>query len=103
MKSYKDIVKTQSETKCHALESENAQQKQLIAEYSPKAGYYDLVLQTSDAVSTSQIAKDYGKSAQWLNALLHEYGNSVQSGRRMVAVSKICRTGLHTFQDSHLY
>lgn len=53
-----------------ALEIENAQQKQIIAEYSPKASYYDVVLQTADALSVSQIAKDYGKSAKWLNEKL---------------------------------
>ena len=49
-----------------ALETENAQQKQLLAEVSPKASYYDVVLQTSDVMSATQIAKDYGKSAVWL-------------------------------------
>jgi len=57
-----------------ALESENAQQKQLLAEFSPKASYYDLVLQTPDLMSATQIAKDFGKSARWLNKLLHEKG-----------------------------
>lgn len=31
------------------LKSENAQQKQMLVEYSPKASYYDVVLQTKDA------------------------------------------------------
>lgn len=54
------------------LINENAQQKQIIAEFSPKASYYDVVLQTKDVISAGKIAKDYGKSAQWLNKLLHE-------------------------------
>ena len=37
--------------KLQVLETENAQQKQLIAEYSPKVSYYDVVLQTKDALS----------------------------------------------------
>lgn len=32
-----------AEQKLHTLETENAQQKQLLAEYSPKASYYDVV------------------------------------------------------------
>lgn len=90
------------QTKCHALESENAQQKQLIAEYSPKAGYYDLVLQTTDAVSTSQIAKDYGKSAQWLNTLLHEYGIQYNQGGVWLLYQKYAEQG-YTRSRTHIY
>ena len=63
-----------------ALETENAQQKQLLAEVSPKASYYDVVLQTSDVMSATQIAKDYGKSAVWLNKILHEKGIQFKQG-----------------------
>ena len=40
-----------------------AVQSQQIAELQPKATYYDLVLNCKDLISTSAIAKDYGKSA----------------------------------------
>lgn len=63
-----------------ALEDENAQQKQLLAEFSPKASYYDVVLQTKDVISIGKIAKDYGKSAQWLNQFLHEKGVQFKQG-----------------------
>lgn len=63
-----------------ALEDENAQQKQLLAEFSPKASYYDVVLQTKDVISVGKIAKDYGKSAQWLNQLLHDKGVQYKQG-----------------------
>lgn len=53
-----------------SLEVTNAVQQQQIAELNPKATYYDLVLQCSDLVSTTVIAKDYGKSAKWLNGIL---------------------------------
>ena len=65
-----------ADEKIQCLETENLQQKQMLAEFSPKASYYDVVLQTPDVVSATQIAKDYGKSAIWLNNLLHE--NKVQ-------------------------
>lgn len=86
----------------HFLKSENAQQKQLIAEYTPKASYYDLVLQTTDAVSTSQIAKDYGKSAQWLNALLHEYGIQYNQGGVWLLYQKYAEQG-YTRSRTHIY
>lgn len=65
-----------ADEKIQCLEIENLQQKQMLAEFSPKASYYDVVLQTPDVVSATQIAKDYGKSAIWLNNILHE--NKVQ-------------------------
>lgn len=49
-------------------------QKQQIAELQPKASYYDVVLNCKDLMSITEIAKDYGKSAKWLNNYLHEKG-----------------------------
>jgi len=48
-------------------------QNQRITEMTAKSSYFDLVLSTTDAVSATAIAKDFGKSAQWLNDLLHDY------------------------------
>lgn len=56
------------------LFTENSQQKQIIAELQPKASYYDKVLSSPDPIPTSVISKDYGKSATWLNKLLHTFG-----------------------------
>lgn len=47
-------------------------QEQQISELSPKASYYDLVLQCTDAISISVIAKDYGMTAKKMNTLLHQ-------------------------------
>lgn len=84
------------------LEDENAQQKQLLAEYSPKASYYDVVLQTPDAISTSQIAKDYGKSAKWLNNLLHEFGVQYNQGGIWLLYQKYAEQG-YTRSKTHTY
>ncbi|WAW14098.1 phage antirepressor KilAC domain-containing protein [Peptostreptococcus equinus] len=51
-----------------------AVQNQQILEMKPKASYYDVVLNCKDLLSMRAIAKDYGKSAQWMNNLLHELG-----------------------------
>ena len=57
-----------------ALEIENKVQSQQIAELQPKATYYDLILQSRDLLSMTEIAKDYGKSAKGMNKLLNELG-----------------------------
>lgn len=84
------------------LKLENAQQKQMLAEYSPKASYYDLVLQTKDALSTSQIAKDYGKSAKWLNAMLHDLGVQYNQGGIWLLYQKYAEQG-YTRSKTHIY
>lgn len=85
-----------------ALKAENAQQKQIIAEYSPKASYYDVVLQTSDALSASQIAKDYGKSAKWLNETLHDLGVQYKQGSTWLLYQKYAEQGF-TRSKTHTY
>ena len=59
---------------------ELTQVKQIVNELQPKATYYDLVLQNKSTLSVTKIAKDYGKSAKWLNAKLHEYGIQYKQG-----------------------
>lgn len=56
------------------LQLENAQNKQIIGELKPKATYYDLVLQSTDLMPITLIAKDYGMGAQTLNRKLNELG-----------------------------
>lgn len=48
----------------------------LIAEYEPKVTYYDQILASTDTITVTQIAKDYGMTAQELNKLLPE--NKIQ-------------------------
>jgi prophage antirepressor-like protein len=62
-------------TLLQTLQSEQNKNKELSAEIEvmkPKASYYDLVLNCKDLVPISVIAKDYGKSAIWLNRYLRE-------------------------------
>lgn len=55
-----------------ALANENARKSQQIAEMTPKATYYDIVLNCKDLVTITTIAKDYGMSARKLNKILGE-------------------------------
>ena len=41
---------------------------------TPKASYYDIVINSPDLIPITIIAKDYGKSGTWLNRKLNEKG-----------------------------
>ncbi len=56
------------------LESVVATQQLQLEEAKPKVTYYDLVLQSKDCISVNKIAKDYGRSAIWLNQYLSQKG-----------------------------
>lgn len=68
-------------------------QSQQIAELQPKASYYDVVLNCKDLLSVSEIAKDYGKSAKWLNAKLHELGVQFKQGGIWLLYQKYAEKG----------
>lgn len=63
------------------LETTVQAQSQTIAEMKPKASYYDVVLNCKDLLSVTQIAKDYGKSAVWLNDFLHKKHIQFKQGK----------------------
>lgn len=88
------------ETKCLELETTVAVQEQQIQELKPKASYYDLVLNCPDLLSTSVIAKDYGKSAKWLNAYLHEHGIQFKQGGIWLLYQKYAEQG-YTSTKTH--
>lgn len=74
---------TQVRKQNKVLEGTVAVQNQQIAEMKPKVSYYDVVLNCKDLISTSAIAKDYGKSAIWMNRYLNKKAsnlNKVASG-----------------------
>ena len=54
------------------LETENAQQKQIIGELKPRADYTDRILSNKGLVTITQIAKDYGMSGRKMNKLLED-------------------------------
>lgn len=58
------------------LQLENTQQKLIINEMKPKVDYYDVILQSKELVTITQIAKDYGMSGKELNKILNE--NKIQ-------------------------
>lgn len=82
------------------LESTCAVQIQQIAELQPKASYYDLILNCKDLMSVTKIAKDYGKSAIWLNDKLHELGVQFKQGDIWLLYQKYANKG-YTSTKTH--
>lgn len=86
-----------------ALQEENAVHKQQLVEMKPKASYYDTVLNCRDVVAVTVIAKDYGKSAQWLNEYLHDKGVQYKQGDKIwILYQKYAEMGL-TSTKTHAY
>ncbi len=72
LEALKELVKVVEEKE--KLKVENINQKKLIDEYEPKVSYYDMVLQSPNLLTITQIAKDYGLSGIVLNKKLNELG-----------------------------
>lgn len=82
------------------------QQEQQIKELQPKTTYYDLVLQTNDLLTITQIAKDYGKSGIWLNKKLKDLGVQYRQMGTWLICSKYADKGytkstIHIFKDNN--
>ena len=77
-----------------------AVQNQQILEMKPKVSYYDVVLNCKDLISTSAIAKDYGKSAIWMNRYLHEKGVQFKQGDIWLLYQKYAQKG-YTSTKTH--
>ncbi|WP_236932688.1 BRO family protein [Geosporobacter ferrireducens] len=63
-----------------AEREENTVLREHIEALAPKARYYDLILQSKNAVQVSVIAKDYGMTAVSFNRLLHDLGIQFKLG-----------------------
>ena len=88
-----------------ALETQATEQAKQIEEMQPKVTYYDLVLNSKDLVSVNTIAKDYGKSAIWLNKWLHDHKIQYRQGKVWILYQKYAKKGYaksrtRTFPDT---
>ena len=59
----------------------------------PKVDYHDMVLNSDELVSATIIAKDYGKSAVWLNKKLHDLGIIYKKSGQWVLYDKYAEEG----------
>ena len=87
------------------LEAKNAIQLDIIHEMEPKVSYYDIILQTKNAVPITLIAKDYGMSATRLNRILHSLDIQYRVGGTWMLYQKYAAEGYtvtHTYiVDQH--
>lgn len=75
------------------LLNENTEQAEKIKNMLPKASYYDYVLSAEGLMPISTIAKDYGKSAVWMNRWLHEQGVQYKQGQVWLLYQKYADMG----------
>ena len=64
-----------------------------IAEMKPKVSYYDVILNCKELVSVTQISKDYGKSAKWLNEFLSSHKIQYKQGDQWFLYQKYAAKG----------
>lgn len=86
------------------LAAENERQAQVIAEFEPIRQYVDTILESPDALATSQIAADYGMSAQQLNKILRDEGVQHKVSGQWLLYKKHMNKGYtksKTFQFTH--
>ena len=85
------------------LQNTVAIQTQQIAEMQPKVSYYDIVLNCKDLMAITEIAKDYGWSAQAMNDYLHEKGVQYKLSDGMwILYKKYAQYG-YTSSKTHKY
>ncbi|WP_306305594.1 phage antirepressor KilAC domain-containing protein [Lactococcus fujiensis] len=72
---------------------------QQVAESRPKADYYDRILKSKSLVTISQIADDYGMTAQALNKKLFELQIQHKVGGQWLLYAKHKNHG-YTFSDT---
>lgn len=81
------------EERIRLLEAVNTEQAKAISEMSPKATYYNIILQSPSTITVTQIAQDYGMSAKAFNKLLHSLGIQRKVGRQWVLYSEYISNG----------
>lgn len=92
----------EKDNKICMLETSIAVKDQQISELKPKASYYDVVLNCPDLLSTTKIAKDYGKSAVWLNSYLHDKKIQYKQGGVRLLYQNYAQCG-YTSTKTHNY
>lgn len=83
-----------------ALLKTNEQQERVITEMKPKAEYAEKILQSKETLATSQIAEDYGMTAQAMNKCLERLGIQYKRRTQWLLYAKYKGKG---YTDSYTY
>lgn len=92
----------EEEQRRQLLEGEVLELTDKVEEYEPKARYVDEILSSTDTMTVTQIAKDYGMTAQQLNKVLNELGVQYKAGGQWVLYAKHAGNG-YTKSKTHSY
>lgn len=85
------------------LHIKNLQQSQQIDKLRPVAAYAQMILNTPGLLTTTQVAKDYGKSAVWLNRMLKGLGVQYLQNGQWILYAKYAGYGYtHTKMVDYL-
>lgn len=84
LEALKELVKVEEEKERLLKES---------VENKPKIEYHDIILDSEGTLTTTQIAKEYGKSAVWLNKYLKNRGVQYKKGNQWYIYSKYAGKG----------
>lgn len=75
------------------LNKEVSIKNQIISELKPKADYTDIILKSKSTVTTTQIAKDYGMSANGMNKILHDLHIQYKQSGQWLLYGKYAKNG----------
>lgn len=78
----------QLKNECRMLGGQVEVQQRLIAELEPKAQYLDEILHSEKSLLATQVAKDYGMSAQTFNKLLYSLKIQYKAAEQWVLYAK---------------
>jgi len=84
------------------LISINTQHQNTILEFTPKISYVDTILSSTNTLTVTQIAKDYGISATKLNRILHSEEVQYKNNGQWLLYSKYAGHG-YTQSRTHKY
>lgn len=81
-------------------------QKQELQLVAPKVEYYEEVLSSTNDITTTTIAKEFGRGASWLNNLLHAEGIIYKHDGNWLLYSRYAQAGYsktrtYTYVNSH--
>lgn len=76
-----------------------ADQAEKISKLQPKADYFDLQMHNPGLMTTTIIAKRYGKSAHWLNKWLESHGVIYKQGKHWIVRQHFSSEGYADYEN----